>query len=141
MRTHNKMATSAAIAALALAGCGGGGGGDGSDPVSVARAYAESLYRCGERGAGVRAELAYPESAAAEHRREAGEEERPGGCKEEQPKEFQVALVSREPAVVEISNEECSRTALPMLKVDGRWLVDESQVDRDFICTPYAEDR
>ena len=139
MRIPNKMTTAAALAALALAGCGGGGGPDRSDPQSVAKAYMESFYRCGDAGPGVRAELAYPESAAADHRREVAEDERPGGCQEKQPKEFRTALVpSREPgipAVVEVSNEDCGPSEVPMIKADGRWLVDETEVEPGLICT------
>lgn len=142
--SNRTMMAGAALVALGFTGCGGGGGpgGDGTDPEAVANAYMESLYRCGERGAGVRAELAYPESAAEDLRREAAEEERPGDCKEQKPKEFQTARVpSREPgipAVVEVSNEDCPGGEVPMIKAEGRWLVDESEVSADLICNPYA---
>lgn len=137
-------ATSLLVTAGLFVGCGGDDEGeqsglDRSDPEAVANAFAMSLSACGERGAGVRAELAYPESAASEHRAELADEEKPGGCEPETPKPFTTALVpSREagiPAVVEISNEDCEPTEVPMIEVDGAWFVDETEVDPGLLCS------
>ena len=130
-----------AAVAISAAGCGGGGSGiDTSDPEAVAKAYVESFYRCGADGAGVRARYAYPETAAAEHREQQREEEEPGGCT---TRPVTPITTTRRPGaqgvavVVEVSSEDCRVTAIPMVEVDGSWLVDESEIDPHLICSPY----
>lgn len=111
---------------------------DRSTPEAVAEAYIESKYSCGEQGAGVRAQLVYPENKAQAHRDEVEKEEAPGGCTPEEVQETTTARVpSREPgipAVVEVSNAECGTAEIPMIKVDGVWLVDETEVVFELAC-------
>jgi len=120
------------VAALAIAGCGDGV--DTSDPEAVAEAVVESYTSCGEEGAGVRADLLYPEEEAAEQREELANEETPGQCSPKEPKEYTTArLPNPEPEIplgIEVSSEdgECGPEVAAMIEVDGRWLVngDES---------------
>lgn len=134
--------TTVALVALGSAGCGGPGGPDPADPEAVVQAYMQSLYQCGDRGAGVRADLAYPESAAEDHRAEVAEEEQPGDCQEMEPKEFTIASIPNAepgiPVAFEVSNEDCPTSEVPMIEADDRWLVNESEVDPDLLCTPYG---
>ena len=136
--TRTRITAAAAFAALAIAGCGGGGGADRSDPEAVAKAFVESFYGCGEDGAGVRADLAYPADAAEEHRAEASQEERPGGCEPQETRELTTALLPLpEPGIavaVEVSNEDCNEGEVPMIEVNGLWYVDENEVSAVLIC-------
>lgn len=131
-------------ASLLLAACGGddseeSSGLDRSDPEAVTEAFALSFYDCGEAGAGVRAELAYPETAAEGHREDVAEEEGPAGCEPLPPKDFTTALVPSPepgiPAVVEISNEDCPPSEVPLIEVDGSWFVDETEIDPNLLCS------
>jgi len=61
MRTRRILLAVALALPLAVSACGGdngpGGGLDRNDPEAVARAYIESYYDCGDRGAGLRWDL------------------------------------------------------------------------------------
>lgn len=140
-----------AAVAISAAGCGGGGNGsdtnddtglDRSDPEAVVRALVESFQRCGEEGAGLRAQLVYPEAAQEEQRTEQREEEAPGGCDPKPVSDVVTATVpSREegiPLVVEVSGEDCTRTEVPMIEVDGAWYVDTSEISIGLICSIYG---
>jgi len=95
----------------------------------------------GRADGGVRAELTYPPTGddAADYREDAKEEALPGTCQEKPVDEIITALVpSREagiPAVVEVSHKECSAGEVPMIQADGKWYVDETEVEGSLICT------
>lgn len=135
------------VVALGLTSCGGGGDDDQgsggglnrSSPVAVAKAFAESRYRCGERGAGLRAQLVYPPAEAEEHRKEAAEEAAPGGCQEKPVPDILAVQVPGEgkfPILVEVSNSvDCTKPSkIPLIQIEGRWFVDQREFNPDLLC-------
>jgi hypothetical protein len=147
-----------AVVAIATAGCGGGsddnnsnnatttttntGGVNQSDPQAVAKAVAESFQRCGDEGAGLRAQLVYPADVQQDLREDAQAEEAPGGCHPRPIKEVTTALVaSQDPGVgtvVEVSGDACDVSQVPMIQVNGLWYVNGREIRIGLICTSNA---
>lgn len=119
----------AALAAAVLIGCGGATSPRSDDPKSVARAYYEAAYACGENGAGRQFDL------STSPRRDWTRDEylafqQRHGCQPQPVPPAQIALVKkqRDAALVEVDTAT-GPGHLVLVNIDGVWKVDTSRSD------------
>ncbi len=132
--------------AATMTGCGGrdangSGGLDRNDPKAVAKAYYETFYDCGERGAGLRWDLQVrvPDDRP---RSQDIADERHEGCRPARVPAVQVALGQKQNdlAVVQVDNPDActpgAATLILLRRPDG-WKVDRDKSNfgpDDYVC-------
>lgn len=139
-----RIATLAVALALPLAvlGCGsddGDGGLDRNDPEAVARAYYETFYDCGDRGAGLQWDLEFHDGGEGEISREdAIASERKDGCRPTRVPRIQTVRGGTRGDVTEVlvtNSDSCEpfEATMVLVKSGDGWLVHtgESRLDRD----------